>query len=854
MTPHLWRIFLWQVVRDVRRHPLLAALNVFSVALGIAVYLAIQIANQAANHSFAATVDFVAGKAQLEVRGEVDENLWPQLAHADGVTAATGIVEGIATLPDFPGDYLRIVGVDLFSGERFRTFSPRTDSATWNLESWLGQSGVVALPEEFARTHHLKPGDHFRVTANGEIREFTLLTTIDTSASPMTNPRFALMDIGWVQELFGRPGKLSAVQLLLEHPDHAAEVAARLNAMLPADLRAEPPQQRSFQLQHMVSAFQLNLTALSMVSLLVGVFLIYNTIAAAVIRRRREIGILRCLGATRLEIRTLFLGEACFFGLLGIVAGSIGGIALAQVLSGAVARTITSLYVLSSIDRAWPSAAQIVIAATYGLAAVLVGAWLPASEAAEVDPVAALSLGDRMERAESRHARWSWLAPVCLLVAGAAAWLALRGGPPVLAFVGAFFVLVCSALLSPAATRLAGKSGAALTLRLDIAWKMAAQNLTRFAHRNAMTVAALSAAIAMLTGLTVMIFSFRQSVTAWIDHGIVADLLIAPAANEQVGRWAYMPDKAIDWIKARPEVLAIDTIREQPVQVKAGESAELGPAVLLTIGGEFRHNLHFRGGDDDAKAARVFGGDSVAVTESFSRRYGVGEGGHITLLTPHGAAEFPIAGVYADYSRDQGVVLMERRNFNRLWDEPGVHTLAVFLRPGASAESMANAFRAQFSREGEFAVYSNRELRGRVLAIFEQTFAITAVLRTVALLVAITGVYLSVLTLVAEREREIGTLRALGASRGQIQRLLMTESGAVGLVAALLGLAAGAALALILTNVVNPAFFGWTFDLAVPWRALLVTPIWMAAAAALAAWHPAWKAVQRNIAIAVREE
>jgi len=383
---------------------------------------------------------------------------------------------------------------------------------------------------------------------------------------------------------------------------------------------------------------------------------------------------------------------------------------------------------------------------------------------------------------------------------------------------------------------------------------MAADNLRRSVHRNAMTVAALSAAISLLTGLTVMIFSFRQSVSAWIDRGIVADLLIAPAANEEVGRWAFVPANALAWLGSRPEVDSIDTIREETIRVRAGSKMEPAEAGLLAIGGTFRHNLSFKGGHDEAKAARVFGGKEVAVTESFARRFEAREGDPLTLLTPRGPAVFKIAGVYTDYARDQGVIVIDRRNFDAFWAEPGVHTLAVFLKSGASPEALSEAFRKQFSAEGEFAVYSNRALRRRVLAVFDQTFAITSVLRTVALIVAITGVYLSVITLVTEREREIGMLRAIGASRTQIHGLLMVESGAVGLVSSLLGLASGGILAVILTDVVNPAFFHWTIDLTIPWRALLATPIWMALAAALAAWHPASKATRRNIAGAVREE
>ena len=542
MTRHLWRVFGWQVLRDVRRHPLLALLNVLSVALGIAVYLAIQIANHGANRSFAATVDLVAGKAQLEVRGGVDENLWPKLAHEPGIAAATPLVEGLVTLPDFPGEYLRLLGVDLFSGESFRTASPATSGAEWNLERWLGRPGMIALAADFAHGHGLKPGDRLRALVNGEMKTLTILTLIDMAETPAAaQQRVAMVDIGWAQELFGRQGKLTAIQFILEQPGQAAEVAAALNARLPANLRAEPPRQRSFQLQHMVAAFQMNLTALSMVSLLVGVFLIYNTISAAVTRRRREIGILRAIGATRLEVRALFLGEALLFGLAGVALGCIAGVVLAQSLSATVARTITSLYVLTSIDRVSPTALQLLIAAIFGSLAVLVGAWLPASEAARIDPVAALSLGPDLERNEARTTLLTVLALSALALGGVAAFVSLRGGPPMIGFLAALCVLATASLLSPAALRIVGGAAARGASQTTVIWRMAADNLRRSASRNAMTVAALSAAVALLTGLTVMIFSFRQTVSAWIDHGIVADLFIAPASNEQIGLGADVP-------------------------------------------------------------------------------------------------------------------------------------------------------------------------------------------------------------------------------------------------------------------------------------------------------------------------
>jgi putative ABC transport system permease protein len=846
-----WRIFVWQVVRNVARHRFLALLNVLSVGLGIAVYLAIQIANHSATRSFAAGIDLVAGKAQLEARGAIDETLWPALARQPGVRAATATVEGVVTLPDFPGEYLRVLGLDLFTGDKFRTFELRGTGERLSLEEWLGRPGAIALGEEFAGSAGLKIGSELRVMANGTSHRVQVVALVPAADSPAAAQRnFAVMDLGWAQELFGTAGRLSSVLFLLDDPGRGESVAADLRKFLPADVPVGPPRQRSAQVQTMLAAFQLNLTALSMVSLLVGVFLIYNTISASVARRRVEIGILRALGVTRWEVRALFLGEACIFGVLGVLCGIVGGVLLARVLTGAVEQTITSLYVLLSIDRSYLHPVQFLTAALFGFGSVLLGAWIPASEAASVDPVGSLSLGPHQERGLARAPQWGKWGWVCLAVAVITALAASRGGPPMLGFVAAFFVLAGASLFAPAATRW----GAAFASRFSgVLVRLAGENLRRSVPRNAITVAALAAAIAMMVGLVVMIFSFRGSVDAWIERGIVADLFIAPAANETVGLGALVPPAVITWLEARPEVESVDTFREQTVAISVGARAS-EPALLAVVKGAYRHNLTFLGGGDEGKMARVFREGCVAVTEPFARRFSVQAGDKLRVVTPHGPVEFEIAGVYSDFTRDQGVMLIARQTYERYWSDSGVFSLAVYLRPGATSALLAEAFRKEFSREGEFAIYSNRTLRQRILTIFDQTFAVTYILRTVAIVVAIAGIFLSVTTLVAERAREIGMLRAIGASRGQIRALFMAESGLIGLVATALGLTAGLLLAMVLTWVVNPAFFGWTIALRVPWWSLLATPLWIIPATVLAAWYPAWQASLHPVAEAVREE
>jgi putative ABC transport system permease protein len=278
------------------------------------------------------------------------------------------------------------------------------------------------------------------------------------------------------------------------------------------------------------------------------------------------------------------------------------------------------------------------------------------------------------------------------------------------------------------------------------------------------------------------------------------------------------------------------------------------PALLAVVDGAPRNNVQFLGGDSAEKLARVFTRGEVAVSEGLARRFRVRAGEVLRVASPRGEVELRIAGVYMDYTREQGVILMARQTFARWWDDPRVHSLAVYLKPEAAPADLAEAFNREFNRAGEFMVYSNRELRQRVLTIFDQTFAVTYVLRTVAIIVAVLGIFLSVTTLVAERERELGMLRAIGASRGQIQRLLMAEAGMIGAIASVLGIASGALLAAVLTWVVNPAFFGWTIAFQIPWGAVAATPLWIIPSAVLAAWYPAWRAARKPLAAAVREE
>lgn len=848
-----WPVLLARrVVRRAGRHKFLTLLNVLSVALGVCVFLAITIANHSANRSFRAGVELLAGKANLEARGPLDETLLPALASLPGISAATPVVQGIVTLPDHPGEYLRLLGVDPFTNPPFQTFRMVwTDGSPVDVEAWLQDREAIALTREFASRLGLAPGDSLRVAVDGIPRTLRIRFVLQPDdPAALSDIRAASMDIGWAQELLGRTGRLDSVQMILDPGADTATVAEAARSVVPGDVTIAAPSQRSEQIGRMLASFQLNLTALSLVSLLVGMFLVFNTVSAAVVRSRREIGILRAIGTSRSGIRALFLAEALASGVPGIILGILAAFPLASFLVGAVGETISSLYVLVSIEKLAVTPLQITAAAAAGLVSVLAAAWVPATEATRVSVTRALHLGTTMEHFSGAPRRWLACGVAALLLAFAASWLALRTGPPVLGFAAAFLVIAGFACLVPASTRAAGFVFATLALLAPrgTAWRLASRNLVRATHRNSPTTAALMAAVAMTVGVSVMIHSFRASVDTWINRTIQADLFVTLAANETTGFQAVLPGEMVAWLADHPQTLSLDTFHEQRIRFGDNE------VFLGVIQGRTRGELAFTGGDSAGKDALFRQPGHVAISESFSRRHGLGAGDTLELATPAGPRPFRIAGVYLDYTRDQGVILMDRANHAAWWPAAGAHTAAVHLRdPGASTD-IAEELRSRFRDGAEIAIYSNSSLRERIFAIFDQTFAVTYVLRSIAVIVAILGVSLTLTTLVAEREREIGILRATGASARQVRDTFVAESALIGLLSSLTGLAAGACLAMILTWVINLAFFGWTVQLRYPWESLAWTPVWMIAAAALAGLIPAARAARIRPASALRSE
>ena len=848
---NLVRFFHWQVLRYIEAHRLLTVLNVLSVAVGVAIFLAIELANANASRAFAATIDVFAGKSHLEINApanDLPEELFPAVQRTKGVTAATPLVRGLITLPDFPGEYLDLLGIDIFTNTPFRRFELTNFSAkTFDVTQWLGAGDLIAVTESFAARHQLHRGNSLRIQVNGNEQTMRIGFIMKASALRELDEHFAAMDIGWAQELLGRRGYLTSIQLQIDPRFDHATVRGRLREVVPANVEVGEPAQRSEQVDKMLSSFQLNLTAMSLVSLFVGAFLIFNTISASVVRRRREIGILRSLGVSPIQIGAIFVSEATVAAVIGTVLGLIFGTLLARSLIGVVSETISSLYVLISIRDVTTPWATYLGAAALGCTSVVLAAVVPARAAALIPPVAALHPEIESERHDRISRFWLAAAAVALAAAGICSFMALRTGPAWLGFIAAFFCLISASGVAPfVVSKLLQSIRGVLRLRLEA--NIAAVNLRRSLARNSVTIAALASAVAMTVGVGVMIFSFRQTVVAWIDQVLIADLFVTPASNEIAGPTSFLSSEVTSFFESHPAVKAVDTFREIELpfrrdRMTLGAIRADGPRSFLFIEAQ------------QAELMRRFRTERcVIVSESFARRYHIRAGEPLDIATPSGEVTLPVLAIFYDYARDQGLVFMSRKNFTQLFHDDRINSIGVYLERGANPKNISADFRKQFNGRGEFAIYPNRALRARVFEIFDQTFAVTSVLRAIAVAVAISGIFLSFLTLIVERSRTLALMRALGTSAKQIRRIVLWESVLVGVAASFLGIVSGLALSFILTSVVNRAFFGWTIQLRIPWSMLALTPFWILASAICAALIPAARAAQVNLAAALRSE
>ena len=844
--------------RHLQRHGWQLVLSVLGVALGVAVAVSVDLATGSAQRAFELSTKALTGTTTHQIvagSGGLDEAAYRRLRVELDVRAAAPIVEGHVALERDPTRALRVLGIDPLAEGSVRTYLAASladarlpDEATAvPLTELIGEPGAVVVSLQTAEALGLAAGEVLDVLVDGRDERLLLVGVLgaDDSSGRQGLQDVLVADISTAQELLGMVGRLTRIDLRLGSSGEAA-MLQQIEAILPPGAQIVAAGVRAATTLQMTDAFRTNLRAMSLLAMVCGMFLIYNTMTFSVVQRRSLIGALRSLGVTRAEIFRLVIGEAMIIGALGTVLGLAAGIGLGRALVELVTRTVNDLYFAVAVRELALSPISVAVGAVLGVGTTVVAALVPAREATCTAPRKALARSEIETRARALTSRLATVA-ILLGVLGAVA-IAFPSASLVPAFAGLFALLLAAALLTPLATRTMADALHRLVFRrLGPVGRLSARGVAASLSRTAVAVAALMIAVSVVVGVGVMVASFRLTLVRWLDYTLQADLYVSAVSARRPAADLVLEDAARAMLEAHPAIASLGTIRMVTLPAGGSEVALIAIEDGVDDGSAYRLKV------GDSGAWRAFLEGDVLVSEPYASRHGTEVGDHLDLRTDRGEQPFRVAGVYYSYASDQGAVLMHRGTYDRWWLDRGISGLSVTARPGASLDQLSVDVRNSFALQ-HVAVVTNRLLRERALRVFDRTFLITGVLRTLVMLVAFIGVLSALMAIQLENTREYGVLRATGLTPAQLWAMVTSQTGIVGGIAGVLALPLGLGLAWVMIHVINKRSFGWTLQMHVPLEILLQAVALAITAALLAGLYPALRIAQLSPAAALREE
>lgn len=822
------------------RHPWQTWLALLGIALGVAVMVAVDLANATAKRAFALSLEQVSGPATHRIEaaaGAIDEQIYARLrSRLPG--EATPLIEATVAIGDTA---FTLLGVDAFT-QFNRSDAWRFDGD--GLLDLLVQPATLAMSRRDAERLALVRGDPVQLSVPGAAREAQVALLVDAERGSGLDG-LLICDMATAQELLGRVGTIDRIDLRLPQ-GREGEVAA----LLPEGLRLVAAERRGQVMEGLTRAFHLNLTAMGLLAVLIGGFIIYNAIWFSVIQRRALLGTLRMLGVTRGELFRLVLGEALVLSLLGGALGLLAGVAAATLLVDLVARTINDLYFTLRVGAVAPLPGPLIKGLLIGVAVTLLAALGPALEAARSEPRDVI----RRSLIDQRGARLlPWLLGLalllCLLGVGL---LALPSRSLGLGFASLFTLIAGLSLVVPVALLGIMRVAEPVFQRLfGTVGRLAVRGVSGSISRTGLAVAALTVAISATIGVGVMITSLRLSVVEWLGTTLTSDVYVSAVSASGVAGAGDLPAGIDQVLGGIDGVVDVTKGRRRSVETNLGQLEVL--ALEASYGAP--RGFILLAGDEPGLWPRFLRGEGVLVSEPLANHFGVAVGDSLRLFTTSGWRDMPVAAVFVDYGADRGLIVVPLAHYAPWWGDDGISAVGLVVADDADPVVVAERARVLMSGAGApFQVRENRAIREHSLEVFDRTFTITQVLRLLAIGVAFIGVLSALMALELERARDYAVLRASGMTRAQLARLILLKTSIIGLVAGLLALPLGLLMAWMLIDVVNLRSFGWTMIMQ-PTPAPLIGGVLLAwLAALLAGVVPALRAARVQPAVALRGE
>jgi len=788
-------------LRYYRRHSLLSVLCLLGICLGVGILIAVELINTAALSSFASTVGFLSGRATHSVLsgyGRINETEFVRIWTHPGVKAAAPVVEVMAATLETSGEPIRFLGIDPFLDADFRQLAPPGGDDSSITDFVAGEVPAIYLSGRFMKRHGLNSGDMLTVLTAGIEKKVKVLAGLPDVPDSSAGDNLAVMDIAAAQELFARPGYLDRIDIIARgDPDE-------LQQNLPPGLRITDANSRKSTLAAMLYSFQLNLTAMSLMALFVGIFLIYNFSMFSVLSRREDMALLLTLGSDRKALVLAFFAESLALAAAGSLLGIVFGYLVAWFSIEKVSSTISELYVHLNVESVHLTLPVVLTGIAVGFMATLAGTALPALEVAVTPPIMGLKRQSIEDRAHGAKGLLLIAGLVFFLVALLCAYasrFSIFWG-----FASTFGMTLAFALVTPSAL-------SPFTHHVGLWFKavsgslvgfLAARTIKASLSRTSIAVAALAVALSMTIGVDTMIHSFRNSVAAWLDGSLQGDLYISPATT----KWDHpLPARLVEGLKSDSRVQGVErhstydvTVNGRPVKLRVVDGS------VLKHFSRFKFLTGEKAPWDGLERGEVF------ISESLSYRLGLSAGSLVDLDTPEGKRSFSVVAVVRDYSSDQGTIHMDRLVYEAIWKDNRVQSVSLFLKPGISPDEVRGSIVREFPGLDR-TIVSNTKMKEDIFVIFDKTFAPTATLKGVSLLVALLGVATALMAILLERSREITVLGYLGMTRKELGLMNVYQALLMGLAAFLISVGCGLVLTYIIVFAINYRSFGWSIDI-----------------------------------------
>jgi putative ABC transport system permease protein len=786
------------ILKSMKREKFLTVLSIIGVALGIGLFTGVKVASDKAVASFESDVRGVNPYTNYEILDtsgiDFRENIYRTVRRTAEDSFPVMKVNGY--LPEIK-ETVDIQGIDIIRTARFLKLSPGKGSG---FQDYFRDLNGVVITKGFAGPHSIKKGDTLRAFVYD--REFPLKVAdvIDTASLPSN---IFIMDLGNFQEYFGKTGYLTRIDV--EADDKTVTEVQRI---LPPSLSIGKKELAIQNQKSLIKSFRYNLQFVSLIAILVGIFLLYNTIFISVVKRRTEIGILRGLGTSRKTIVLLFVIQGMILGVAGSILGILVGQAAAYFSVTAVEKTITTMYRTISISDYLIPKGDIVLALALGVMVSLIASAIPSFEAARVRPTESTKEGTF----ESRYLDRLWLfalAGLILIVSGCVlSYIDYRSMPfdfPFLSYAGILLIILGFTFVSPSyLSMLLGVLKGPAEKIFPAAGVISVGDMKGSVYRFSVALMSVAISSALIFALLTLIVSFRDSLKIWINKNISADVYIKPASCRSNFCFFPLSNELIKTVEGLPEVAAVDRFRTLQIDFHGRQIvAGFGDRDLRSRPGSARIG--------DSAADRTIG-----VSTYLGIKYGLKVRDTVEIRTPEGKERFIIYDIFSSYSTTSGFVYLDRKWLKKYWGLDDATQLGIYLRKGVPVEGFIDGLKERLLPQYSLEITNTAQLREQVLSIFDRTFAITYAIELISIVVSLIGVINTLLALVLERKRDISIFRYLGGSWKQIRLILLLSAGTVGIAGIALGGVMGPLMSVIFIEVINKVSFGWEIHFRIP--------------------------------------